>query len=86
MNGPSGAVDVVNVTVGTDLGPNMEEYAEAVPDVADAVPYPGAVRYPHLDYYGSSKDWRFVLRHFYSHVLFGVVLDLMARLFGLKPR
>lgn len=70
------------------MGPNLEEYGYVCnsAEYVKKVPYPGAVRWPHITYTATPSDIRFKLKNLYSHLIFGAVLDMLARLAGAKPR
>lgn len=80
-----GAVDVVNVTVGNDLGPTMADYREIMDsEMIERVSCPNSVRWPYFTYYPNGV--RYKLYNFYFHTLYGIVVDTLARLAGTKPR
>ena len=76
-------VEVVNMSIGSDWGQQLSDwdYGEKYLKV---IPFPGAVRWPSITY------WRpgliLTLLKLYQHFLFGLALDLLARLGGVKPR
>ncbi|XP_034249183.1 fatty acyl-CoA reductase 1-like isoform X2 [Thrips palmi] len=79
-------VDVVNATVGTDFGLNFSEAAhlQHKHGVDYKVPYPGSLRPPSLRY--EPCPVLYALLHFYHHLVFAFVVDLLARALGQKPR
>lgn len=78
-------MDVVNLTVGK-MGISVSDFRWATqPEgVRHLVPFPGALRVP--DFRAEPCPVLYTLKHFYYHVLFGFVLDMLARMAGVKPR
>lgn len=78
-------VDVVMVGCGVDAAITVEEFGWALEEdgVVSAVPFPNTVRTPFTNF-TSCWVW-YQMQHWYSHLLFGAVLDLLARATGRPP-
>ncbi|KAK3917434.1 Putative fatty acyl-CoA reductase [Frankliniella fusca] len=77
--------DVANISIDKDSGVSMEEMSWVVSEagVGRMVPFPGALRPPKVEM-TSCKVW-YLMMVWYHHYLFGFILDLLARVVGVKP-
>lgn len=77
---------VVNTTLGHRAGISYDDMSWVLSDegVVPIVPYPHTLRPPKLV---RVSNWLwFRLQEFYHHILFGAIVDILARAVGVKPR
>ena len=79
-------VQVVNVTVGNKVGISFKDMSWCVSEdgVGRIVPYPGAIRPPKFKSI-NCKVW-YTLQFLYHHLLYGFIIDCLARAADKKPR
>jgi hypothetical protein len=74
----------VNVTVGSMAAPSLAEMMWMFKVLQSVVPYPGCVRTPKLVVTRNKVVHGALVLH--GHVLFGLLMDGLARLVGKEPR